>query len=57
MRHVDIAAAVGRHPNWVGMLKRGQIQDPPFSVGCILIELDENPDCADTQDIVSTGEK
>ena len=54
--HAQIAKAVGRHKNWVGQLKRGDIKEPPFSVGCDLISLDEYPDCTETQQIVQVSE-
>lgn len=40
MRHIDIAIACGRSENWVGQLKRGEIKEPPHSVGETLIALD-----------------
>ncbi|MCC6530942.1 MAG: hypothetical protein IT531_00195 [Burkholderiales bacterium] len=40
MRHIDIAVAVSRSEAWVGALKRGEISEPPHSVGELLNALD-----------------
>jgi len=39
--HLQIALKVGRSPDWVSQLKRGIIREPPYSVACLLIALDE----------------
>ena len=39
MRHIDIAVYCERSENWVGMLKRRVIKEPPYAQGKLLIEL------------------
>jgi hypothetical protein len=42
MRHIDIATCCERSENWVGMLKRGIIKQPPHAQGESLLELERN---------------
>ena len=39
VRHIDIAAHVGRSEGWVGLLKRGIIRQPPYDQGVLLVEM------------------
>lgn len=41
-RHLDIGIEVGRSERWVGMLKSGDIDEPPHSVGEALKAMDRD---------------